>query len=70
MYRIISLDYDFNINYLEQDFDADSFYKDVVGVTVNQGERASNVKLWIDRNNAPYVITKPLHHSQIIEKEN
>jgi len=68
--RIISLDYDFTTPYSNYEFDADEFYRDVVGVTVNQGERASNIKLWIDKYNAPYVITKPLHHSQLIEKEN
>jgi predicted DNA-binding transcriptional regulator YafY len=68
--RIISIDYDFATSYTDFEFDADTFYKDVVGVTVNQGERASNIKLWVDRYNAPYVITKPMHHSQIIEKEN
>ncbi|TMM52029.1 WYL domain-containing protein [Maribacter algarum] len=68
--RIISIDYDFKTPYSNYEFDADSFYKDVVGVTVNQGERASNIKLWIDKYNAPYVVTKPLHHSQLIEKEN
>ena len=68
--RIISIDYDFTTNYMNFDFDADTFYKDVVGVTVNQGERASNVKLWIDQYNAPYVLTKPMHHSQILEKTN
>ena len=41
----------------------------MVGVTVNQGERTSTIKLWIDRYNAPYVITKPLYHSQTMEKE-
>ncbi|MEK6155443.1 WYL domain-containing protein [Flavobacteriaceae bacterium 3-367] len=68
--RIIAIDYDFNVPYVEHDFDANDFYTDVVGVTVNQGERASNIKLWIDRHNAPYVLTKPLHHSQVLEKEN
>ena len=68
--RIISIDYDFTTSYTDFEFDADTFYKNVVGVTVNQGERASNIKLWIDRYNAPYVITKPMHHSQLIEKEN
>lgn len=67
--RIISLDYDFTTPYSNYEFDADEFYRDVVGVTVNQGERASNIKLWIDKYNAPYIITKPLHHSQLIEKE-
>lgn len=68
--RIISIDYDFSTPFLDFEFNADTFYKDIVGVTVNQGERASNVKLRIDKHNAPYIVTKPLHHSQIIENEN
>jgi len=67
--RILSLDYDFSIPYQEHDFDADAFYKDVVGVTVNRG-RPSVVRIWIDAHNAPYVLTKPLHHSQRLVKEN
>lgn len=46
------------------DFDADEYYKDIIGVTVNEGNRPQLVHLAIDRSNAPYVITKPLHHSQ------
>jgi predicted DNA-binding transcriptional regulator YafY len=47
-----------------QEFDADEYYKDVIGVTVNEGNRPQLVHLTIDRTNAPYVITKPLHHTQ------
>ncbi len=61
--RIVALDYDFRTGYVKKDFDADSYYKDVVGVTVNR-ERPSVVKLWVNAANAPYVRTKPLHHSQ------
>lgn len=67
--RIIAVDYDFSTPYEENDFDADTFYKDVVGVTVSR-VRPSVVKLWIDKHNAPYVLTKPLHHSQRLVKEN
>jgi predicted DNA-binding transcriptional regulator YafY len=53
-----------NVDYIEnRDFDADNYFKDVIGVTVN-GERPQRVHLAIDRTNAPYVITKPLHHTQ------
>jgi predicted DNA-binding transcriptional regulator YafY len=53
-----------NVTYIENhDFDADNYFKDVIGVTVN-GERPQRVHLAIDRTNAPYVITKPLHHTQ------
>jgi predicted DNA-binding transcriptional regulator YafY len=56
--------------YIENsEFDADEYYKDVIGVTVNEGNRPQLVHLAIDRSNAPYVITKPLHHTQkIVDK--
>ena len=68
--RIISIDYDFNIPYLEQNFNAEVFYKNVVGVTVNTGMQPRRIELWIDATNAPYVITKPLHNSQRLIKQN
>lgn len=62
--RIVSIDYDFKTTYIDEEFDADQFYKNVVGVTVNNGLKPRKIELWIDRINAPYVITKPLHSSQ------
>ncbi|RYD57310.1 MAG: WYL domain-containing protein [Sphingobacteriales bacterium] len=45
------------------------FYKDVVGVTVNPTARAANVKLFVSSMHAPYIETKPIHHSQeVIER--
>lgn len=68
--RIIMIDYDFAQTYLEEDFDVENYYKDVVGVTVNQGLQPRRIQLWIDRTNAPYVITKPLHSSQRLITQN
>lgn len=68
--RIISLDYDFGMAYIEFDLDADEYYKDIIGVTVMENQRLMKVKLWIDKSNAPYVITKPFHHSQEILTKN
>jgi predicted DNA-binding transcriptional regulator YafY len=68
--RILAIDYDFNLPYIEEDFDADLFYKNVIGVTVNTGSRPQRIELWIDAVNAPYVLTKPLHASQRLIKEN
>lgn len=62
--RIISIDYDFQTPYLNEAFDAEQFYKNVVGVTVNTGLKPRKIELWIDKTHAPYVITKPLHSSQ------
>lgn len=50
----------------KEKFDANEYYKDVIGVTVNEGNRPQTVHLAIDRSKAPYVITKPFHHTQEI----
>jgi len=64
--RIQSIDNSLENYQLDDSFDASVYYKDVVGVTVNQGERVAKVHIAIDRYNAPYVLTKPLHRSQEI----
>ncbi len=46
------------------------FFKDVVGVSVNVGEVPQVVKLFINHSNAPYVLTKPIHHSQQLVEKN
>lgn len=68
--RIIRIDYDFNIPHLEDDFNADDYYKNVIGVTVNTGLQPKKIELWIDATNAPYVVTKPLHNTQRLIKTN
>jgi predicted DNA-binding transcriptional regulator YafY len=40
----------------------------VLGVTKSAGQRDVEVTFWVDDKNAPYVITKPLHHTQKILK--
>ena len=53
----------------DPDFDPDEYYKHAIGVTVNEGLSPRTIVLKIDRTNAPYVITKPIHASQqVIEK--
>ena len=51
--------------------DFERYYSDLIGVTKNEKDRAHKVVLEFDNKHAPYVITKPLHHSQqlITEKE-
>ena len=62
--RIIKLDFDLNKKYREEDFDADKYYENTYGVTVMNDKQLVNIELKIDKHNAPYVITKPFHHSQ------
>ncbi|UEG54845.1 WYL domain-containing protein [Mucilaginibacter daejeonensis] len=44
--------------------DLTTYYNDVIGVTKSLGQRDCEVVFWIDNANAPYIITKPLHHTQ------
>lgn len=45
------------------------YYNDLIGVSKSEKDRAHKVILRIDPKNAPYVLTKPLHHSQTVLKE-
>ena len=49
--------------------DLATYYNDVIGVTKSPGQRDCQVVFWIDNANAPYVITKPMHHTQKLLKE-
>lgn len=68
--RIIALDYDFKTPYIDEDFDAEKFYKHVVGVTVNSGSQPRKIEIKVNPTHAPYVITKPLHNTQRLIKTN
>ena len=58
-------------DYLENpDFTAQEFYKDVIGVTVSENVRPVEVRLFVTHYHAPYVITKPLHHTQKVVGKN
>lgn len=65
MSKITTIDF---IEYIDYNIDGDIYYKDVVGVTVSKS-RPQRIQFWVDRHNAPYVITKPFHPSQRIIKK-
>lgn len=51
------------------DYDLKNHFRDVIGATVNMGEEPQEVKLLVYGRHVPYVLTKPLHHSQeVVEK--
>jgi predicted DNA-binding transcriptional regulator YafY len=52
-----------------QGVDFDLYYSDTIGVTKSEKDRANKVILWFNKMNAPYVLTKPLHASQQVLKE-
>lgn len=55
--------------YMKPDFDVDNFFKDIIGVSKMPNQRAQLIVMKVNRFNAPYVITKPIHHTQKILKE-
>lgn len=50
------------------DFDPVHFFDDTVGVTKMLADKARRVVVRIDADQAPYVETKPFHHSQKVER--
>ena len=45
-------------------FDPNTFFDDLVGVTKNSGSKAEKVGFKVAAIEAPYILTKPIHHSQ------
>lgn len=50
-------------------FDPEQWYADVIGVSKNVGDRPQIIRFTGNRNQAPYIKTKPMHHSQQILEE-
>ncbi|WP_422361390.1 WYL domain-containing protein [Reichenbachiella sp.] len=76
-FMMLALDRIANLGILEEEimdysmYDLANHFNDVIGATVNIGEEPLEIKLLIYGKHAPYVLTKPLHHSQkVIEKTN
>ncbi|MGB0892456.1 MAG: helix-turn-helix transcriptional regulator [Flavobacteriaceae bacterium] len=65
--RISKISVKDNVDYIDLNINGDVFYKDVIGVTVSR-IRAERIQFWVDKKNAPYVITKPFHKSQRVIK--
>ncbi|MBA4853302.1 YafY family protein [Emticicia sp. BO119] len=69
--RIQYLCPDEKTDYIENDlYDSETFYQDVIGVTVSTGLKAEEITLFVANEDAPFVETKPLHHSQKILNKN
>lgn len=62
--RIESVVVEPGVLYSNHEFNGDSHYANTIGVTVLNEDNLHDVFLRIDRNNAPYVLTKPFHQSQ------
>lgn len=64
--RIETISVEEKMAYIDKDFDSDRYFGEVIGVTVSEIQRPQNVVFKINAKHAPYVKTKPFHHSQEI----
>jgi len=68
--RIIDLKVNLKTDYVKYGFNPDQYYKNTYGVTVLDDKSIIDIVIKIDKSNAPYVLTKPFHHSQQLIKRN
>ena len=52
------------------DIDFSHYFDDVVGVSVKSEETPQTVRIWVDKEQLPYTLSKPLHKSQKISERN
>lgn len=56
--------------FVEHDItDFDAYYKNTIGVTKTEKDKPQRVVLQVNASNAPYVLTKPIHSSQTVLKQ-
>jgi predicted DNA-binding transcriptional regulator YafY len=59
-----------NIDFVENDlFDPETYFNNLIGVTMPEGELVQPIEIKVTANQAPYIKTKPIHHTQEIIKE-
>ncbi|MFM2393499.1 MAG: hypothetical protein RLZZ546_1481 [Bacteroidota bacterium] len=68
--RILKINEHSKLKYkIDPTFNSNSFFKDIVGVTLMEGLRIEEIIIKADLHNAPYIKTKPIHASQCIVSE-
>jgi len=64
--RIVSMEEDPGTPFVARpDFDPETYFDDLVGVTKMPGDRKEKVRFWASPDDAPYIKTKPIHASQM-----
>ena len=65
---------DFSISYIQKYISApkdfDEYFEDIVGVTYNEDAPLEEIILWVSDKSKDYVLTKPIHGSQILIRGN
>lgn len=68
--RIVEVEEDTENPYIENTFfEPESFFEEMVGVTRGTKDQRQNITIKVDKETAPYIVTKPLHSSQEVIEE-
>lgn len=67
--RIIRIETDEKTDYQDKNVNGDDYFSEVIGVTISERQRCQNVFFKVVKAHAPYAITKPFHHSQVVVDE-
>jgi predicted DNA-binding transcriptional regulator YafY len=69
--RIVALDRS-SSSYMEaKNFEPSTYFHNAIGVSISPEVELMDVHLFIDHSHAPYITTKPIHHSQeVIARDN
>ena len=51
------------------DFNFDSYFRDIIGVSLEKEKEVEHIRLKFSSVRLPYVLSKPIHQSQMIENE-
>lgn len=62
--RMEEIVYDEKAVYIDAELNSERYFGEVIGVTVSRNQRPQNVIFKIVPKHAPYVLTKPFHHTQ------
>ncbi len=69
--RIVSMEEDPDTPFVPcPDFNPETYFDDLVGVTKMPGDRPEKVRFWASPEDAPYIKTKPIHSSQMTVETN
>ncbi len=55
--------------YMKPEFDVSTYFDDVIGVSKMPNQKPQLIAFKVNKQNAPYVITKPMHASQQVIRE-
>lgn len=60
-----------NTKFIENtEIDFAHYFDNVIGVSVKPNKPAEEVRLWVDKEQLPYMLSKPIHRTQRIEEKN